>query len=213
MKRNLLCFAVALAVVLTLPAAAFASNGQKTVSGGPLTIADRSDGWLPATDEILEAQAMILAAAATDSSIVIDDEKNCPAADAAEPDSNSVIADTDWGISDGDSGVSTMSTTTSNIGASRYSGTSGKVSVYASFDRKATTASCTIALQEKYNGSWRAATGIPVKIYSKTVYDSYSITAARTFTLVKGKVYRAKISVIDKNSAGTHFKTLYTGSF
>lgn len=213
MKRNLLCFAVALAVVLTLPAAAFASNGQKTVSGGPLAIADSSDGWLPATEEILAEQAMILAAAATDPSIVVDDEKNGPATNVTRPDSNSVIADTDWGISDGDSGISTMSVDSSYIGVSRYSGTSGKVSASASFDRKATTASCTIALQEKYNGSWRAATGIPVKIYSKTVYDSYSITAARTFTLVKGKVYRAKISVIDKNSAGTHFKTLYTGSF
>ena len=91
--------------------------------------------------------------------------------------------------------------------------TSGNVSAYASFDRKATSASCTITLQEKYNGAWRNATGVPVKIYRKTITNSYSISAARTFTLVKGKVYRAKIRFVDTNSTGTYYKTRYTGSF
>lgn len=213
MKRNLLCFTVALAVVLTLPAAAFASNGQKTGSGGPLAIADSSDGWLPATEEILAEQAMILAAAATDPSIVVDDEKNGHATNVTGSDSNSVIADTDWGISDSDSGVSTMSVDSSYIGASRYSGTSGKVSASAGFTRKASRATCSITLQEKYNGSWRTATGLPVRAYVKTVYDTYSISASRTFTLKSGTVYRAKIVFSDTNSSGTYFKTRYTGSF
>lgn len=67
--------------------------------------------------------------------------------------------------------------------------------------------------QEKYNGAWRNATGVPVKIYRKTITNSYSISAARTFTLVKGKVYRAKIRFVDTNSTGTYYKTRYTGSF
>ena len=67
--------------------------------------------------------------------------------------------------------------------------------------------------QEKYNGAWRNATGVPVKIYRKTITNSYSISAARTFTLVKGKVYRAKIRFVDTNSTGTYYKTRYTCSF
>lgn len=112
-----------------------------------------------------------------------------------------------------DGGIVPMSTDSSTVGATRISSTSGSVSAHASFSKKASKASCTITLQEKYNGSWRTATGLPVKSYVKTVYNAYSISASRTFTLNSGKVYRAKIVFTDTNSNGTYSKTCYTGSF
>lgn len=112
-----------------------------------------------------------------------------------------------------DVGITPMSTTTTNVGVSRNSKTSGSVSAYGSFNVKATKATCTITLQEKYNGSWRTATNIPVVSYVKTEYNVYSIAASRTFTLNSGKVYRAKVVFTDTNSSGTSIKTVYSGSF
>ena len=109
--------------------------------------------------------------------------------------------------------IAPQSTTTSNVGATRISNTSGSVSAYASFDKKATKATCTITLQEKYNGSWRTATGLPVYSYVKTEYNTYSLAASKTFTLKSGTVYRAKVVFADTNSSGTHYTTKYTGSF
>ena len=122
----------------------------------------------------------------------------------------------DINISD-ESGISPIvaeaSVSTNRIGTTRHSGTSGTVSAYASFDRKASKAICTIQLQEKYNGTWRKATGLSIITYKKIVYDSYSITASKKFTLKSGKVYRAKIVFTDFNSTGQYYKTRYTGSF
>lgn len=109
--------------------------------------------------------------------------------------------------------IAPQSTTTSNVGATRISNTSGSVSAYASFDKKATKATCTITLQEKYNGSWRTATGLSVYSYVKTEYNTYSVAASKTFTLKSGTVYRAKVVFADTNSSGTHYTTKYTGSF
>lgn len=106
-----------------------------------------------------------------------------------------------------------QSATSATVGASRLSSTSGSVSASASFNVKATKATCTIILQEKYNGSWRTATGLPAYSYVKTVYDVYSIGASKTFTLKSGTVYRAKVTFTDTNSSGTYYKTCYTGSF
>ena len=203
MKKSLLCIAAVLTVALTLPAAAFASDIQPGNTEGTATVSEDSDIWLPATEEILAEEAMITAAAASDPSIIIDDESG----------SGTVTVDADEDLAGGDAGIAPMSVTTSSIGASRYSSTSGSVSAYASFTKKATSASCTITLQEKYNGSWRLATNIPVKIYKKNVYNTSSIVASRQFTLLKGKVYRAKIVFIDTNSSGTYNKTRYTGAF
>ena len=109
--------------------------------------------------------------------------------------------------------IAPQSTTSSDVGASRSSSTSGSVTAYASFDKKATKATCTIILQEKYNGSWRTATGLPAYSYVKTVSNAYSITASKSFTLKSGTVYRAKVVFSDTNSDGTHYTTRYTGSF
>lgn len=112
-----------------------------------------------------------------------------------------------------DGGIVPMSTNTANVGATRKSSTSGSVSAHAGFNKKATKATCTITLQEKYNGSWRTATNVPVVSYVKTVYDSYTITASKTFTLNSGKVYRAKAVFSDTNSGGTSMSVYYSGSF
>ena len=109
--------------------------------------------------------------------------------------------------------ISPMSTTSATVGASRISSTKGSVSASASFSAKATTGKCAIMLQEKYNGSWRTATGIPVISYVKTVKNTYSISASKTFTLKSGKVYRAKIVFSDTISRSTYYRTYYTGAF
>lgn len=214
MKKTLLCFAAAVAMMISVPSAAFASDTLVKSSDNPAVVC-ADDGWMPATAGFLIEDAMLNAAAVADPSIVIDDEKNGSSAEAAEPMSGADIRTVSVNqiLSGDEMQIAPMSVSASNIGATRNSSTSGNVGAYAGFDRKATEASCTITLQEKYNGSWRSATNVPVKIYKRTVYNSYSISASKTFTLVKGKVYRAKIGFIDKNSTGTYVKTRYTGAF
>ena len=109
--------------------------------------------------------------------------------------------------------IAPRSTTSATVGASRKSSTSGSVSANASFNTKASKATCTITLQVKSNGSWKTATDLPVYSYIKTEYNTYSIIASRTFTLKSGKVYRAKVVLSDTNSNGTYSTTRYTGSF
>ncbi|MBC8567987.1 hypothetical protein H8692_04295 [Mogibacterium sp. NSJ-24] len=109
--------------------------------------------------------------------------------------------------------IAPRSTTSATVGASRKSSTSGSVSANASFNTKASKATCTITLQVKSNGSWKTATDLPVYSYIKTEYNTYSIIASRTFTLKSGKVYRAKVVISDTNSNGTYSTTRYTGSF
>lgn len=109
--------------------------------------------------------------------------------------------------------IAPQSTTSSNVGASRISSTSGSVSAYASFDEKATKATCTITIQVNSGGAWKTATDLPVYSYVKTDYNTYSISASKSFSLKSGKVYRAKVVFADTNSSGTHLKTKYTGSF
>lgn len=135
------------------------------------------------------------------------------AASAAELTDNSLEPVT-AAISDGgDSGISLMSTASSTISADRTSNTSGKVFAYALFSKTASKAVCTIYLQEKHNGSWRTATGVPTTAYSKTVRNVNSIAAGKVFTLKKGKTYRAKIVFADTYNGKTSTKTRYTGAF
>jgi len=109
--------------------------------------------------------------------------------------------------------ASVMSVANSNIGATRHSSTSGTVNAYAAFTGTASKAVCVIYLQEKYNGSWRTATGLGTTSYTKTAYNTTSISAGKTFTLKSGKVYRAKIVFTDVINGVTSIKTRYTGSF
>lgn len=117
-------------------------------------------------------------------------------------------------ISDGgDGGVSVMSVSSSSVSADRTSNTKGTVSAYAAFTGTASKATCTIYLQEKYNGSWRTATGLSTTSYTKTVHNENSIAAGKNFTLISGKVYRAKIVFTDTIQGTTYTKTRFTGSF
>ena len=111
----------------------------------------------------------------------------------------------------GDAAV--MSVVATDIGVTRHNSTSGTVDAYATFSSNASTAVCTIYLQEKYNGSWRTATGLGTTSYTKTAYNCNSITAGKTFTLISGKVYRAKCVFSGIISGTTYTKTVYSGAF
>lgn len=113
----------------------------------------------------------------------------------------------------GEAEAGARSVSSSSIGADRLSSTSGKVEAYATFSGTASKASCYIYLQELYNGSWRAATGLTTTSYSKTVYNTNSISVGKNFTLKSGKTYRAQIVFTDTIGGTTYTKTRYTGSF
>lgn len=109
--------------------------------------------------------------------------------------------------------ASVMSIVSSRVGTTRNSSTSGTVNAYAAFSNTATKIVCTIYLQEKYNGSWRTATGLGTTSYTKTAYNAKSISAGKTFTLKSGKVYRAKCVFSGIVNGTTYTKTHYSGSF
>lgn len=109
--------------------------------------------------------------------------------------------------------VSVMSVGSSTVGVDRLTNTSGKVTAYATFSKNASSATCVIYLQEKYNGSWRTATGLGTTSYTKTVSNSNSIAAGKTFTLIKGKTYRAKVVFKATISGTIYSKTHYSGAF
>ncbi len=109
--------------------------------------------------------------------------------------------------------VSVMSVNTTTVSTDRTSNTSGKVSGYGTFSGTASTATCTIYLQEKYNGSWRTATGLGTTSYTKTAYNTKSIVAGKTFTLKSGKTYRAKVVFSGRISGTLYTKTHYSGAF
>ena len=112
-----------------------------------------------------------------------------------------------------DGGISVMSISSTVVNVDRLSNTSGTVTGYATFSKNATNATCTIYLQEKYNGSWRSATGLGTTSYIKTTSNANSIYAGKTFTLRSGKTYRAKV-VFNATISGTVYsKTHYSGAF
>lgn len=112
-----------------------------------------------------------------------------------------------------DGGISVMSISTTTVNTDRLSTTSGNITAYAAFSNTASTSVCTIYLQEKYNGSWRTATGLGTTSYTKTAYNTKSISAGKTFTLISGKTYRAKV-VFNATINGTSYtRTHYSGSF
>lgn len=99
------------------------------------------------------------------------------------------------------------------LSTDRTSNTSATVSASAGFDGIKDSITCTITLQEKYNGSWRKATGVTKKTASMTKKNTGSILFATKFTLVKGKVYRIKAKFTDKKGSRTTSSTYYSGSF
>lgn len=126
---------------------------------------------------------------------------------AAEQQSEAFVSNTNAAGSDSE--IMPMSVASSTVSANRISSTSAEVAAYALFDQTVSKATCTITLQEKSGSSWVTATGLPVKSYVKTVYNTQSIAAGKVFTVKSGKVYRAKIIFTEPNS----IKTRYTGTF
>ena len=220
MRKKLFCILTAMAVTLSMPATLFASDTLVDADGTPVSSRAYDDGWRPASLQDLMEDAALTALAEQDPSIVIEDEKADPAPAGEESavlsegmrsvSVDELLADTELAA---ENGIRPVSVSSSSIGTSRYSNTSGNVTAYAGFTKKASTATCTITLQQKSGSSWVTPTGIPVLAYKKTVYNSYSIAASKTFTLKKGKVYRARITFSDKNSSGTYSNTRYTGAF
>lgn len=109
--------------------------------------------------------------------------------------------------------VASAYTSSATLYTNRTSNTSARVSADITYN--VTVSSCTnkITLQEKYNGSWRTATGVPVKTVSKTRTNVSSLSLPYTFTLVKGKVYRIKAVFTSKYGSTTTTKTCYSSTF
>ena len=95
----------------------------------------------------------------------------------------------------------------------RLSNTSASASASASFDGIKDSVKCTMTLQEKYNGSWRKATGVSKTSATKSKTDTSVILFSTKFTLKKGKVYRIKAKFTDKKGSRTTSSTYYSGSF
>lgn len=102
---------------------------------------------------------------------------------------------------------------TASLSADRLSNTSASVSAWAGFDGVKDSVTCKITLQEKYNGSWRTATGVSKTTASLTKKNTSTILLSTKFTLVKGKVYRIKAKFTDKDGSRTTSSTYYSGSF
>lgn len=111
--------------------------------------------------------------------------------------------------------VSVVSAYTSSavVNVNRTSNTSGRVSADISFSTTVDSCTTKITLQEKYNGSWRTATGVPVKTVSRTKTRVNSMILPYTFTLKKGTIYRAKAVFSSKKGSTTTSRTCYSSSF
>ncbi len=111
--------------------------------------------------------------------------------------------------------VSVVSAYTSiaTVATNRISNTSGRVSADISYSSVLDSCTNKITLQEKYNGTWRTATGVPVKTVSRTKSNVRTLVLPYTFTLIKGKVYRAKCVFTSKKGSTTRTKTVYSNSF
>lgn len=104
-------------------------------------------------------------------------------------------------------------TAAGNVHTSRTSNTSADIYANILYNTTVDTSTIKLTLQEKYNGSWRTATGVPVKTVSKTAKKDSSFVLVYTFTLVKGKVYRIKADFLSKAGSSSLNLTRYTGSF
>lgn len=109
--------------------------------------------------------------------------------------------------------VASAYTGTATLATDRTSNTSANVSADISYTTVVSTCTNKITLQEKYSGSWRTATGVPVKTVSRTKTNVQTLALPYTFTLVKGKVYRIKAVFTSKKGTSSTSRTYYSGSF
>lgn len=109
--------------------------------------------------------------------------------------------------------VASADVAVANIDVARNSNTEGEVYANAVFNDLVDSCSVKIVLQEKYNGSWRTATGVPTSSVTLNKGRTYDIDLFYTFTLVKGKVYRAKAVYTDTVYSLTYTNTYYSATF
>lgn len=100
-----------------------------------------------------------------------------------------------------------------DVYTNRTSNTSASVAADVIYSTTVDTCTIKLTLQEKYNGSWRTATGVPVKTVSKTGKKARSFDLVYRFTLVKGKVYRIKAEFSSEAGSSGLKLSRYTGSF
>ena len=99
------------------------------------------------------------------------------------------------------------------VSAARTSNTSARVSADIRYTTTVDTCTNKMTLQEKYNGSWRTATGVSVKTVSRTKSNVSTLNFPYTFTLVKGKVYRIKAVFTSKIGSSSVSRTCYSSVF
>lgn len=95
----------------------------------------------------------------------------------------------------------------------RTSNTSARVSADITYTRTVKSVTTKITLQEKYNGSWRTATGVPVRTVSRSKSNVTGLILPYTFTLAKGKVYRIKAVFTNTYGTTTTSQTVHSGTF
>lgn len=100
-----------------------------------------------------------------------------------------------------------------NVYTERTSNTSADVRADIIYNTTVDTCTIKLTLQEKYNGAWRTATGVPVKVVLKNSKSGYRFSLSYTFTLLKGKVYRIKAEYSSTAGDTSSKITRYTGSF
>lgn len=104
-------------------------------------------------------------------------------------------------------------TSAADVYTDRTSNTSANVAADVLYSSTVDTCTIKLTLQEKYNGSWRTATGVPVKTVSKTGKNVRSFTLVYKFTLVKGKVYRIKAEFSSSAGSSALKSSCCSGSF
>ncbi len=109
--------------------------------------------------------------------------------------------------------VASAYTTVAEVRTSRTSNTSGRIISDVTYSTIVTTATIKMTLQEKYNGAWRTATGVPVKTVSQTKTNTRGFRLPYTLSLKKGKIYRIKSAFTSKKGTSTKTFTLYSGAF
>lgn len=111
------------------------------------------------------------------------------------------------------SSLSFAETSYASVGVTKVSKTAAYTSASAHFKKRADYAKCTVTLQEKYSKGWRRATGLVLTQYIRIQYRVSSISAARTFSLLKGRKYRLKVGFTDKRGRTASTRYCYSTTF
>lgn len=109
--------------------------------------------------------------------------------------------------------IASAYTSSATTHTNRISNTVANVSADITYNTTVDRCNIKITLQEKYNGSWRTATGVPVRTVSKTKTKVKRMTLVYQFTLNKGKIYRIKSVFTSKKGTSGLTTTSYTTAF